>query len=129
MHMAMVDNILDRIYLVEMRQWVGDTVFRALSAQASDNLAPALADLMAAWRHSDTAAFQEAAHRLKGAAASIGCIALSTAAHDILRDPRPAEAISGAEMQAFQYLLEASLHALRGFSDQPQLTPVPAKPQ
>lgn len=127
--MTMGDNILDRAYLAEMRQWVGDTVFRALSAQASDNLAPALADLMAAWRHGDTAAFQEAAHRLKGAAASIGCVALSAAAHDILGDPRPAEAVSGAEMQAFQHLLEASLRALRGFSDQPQFTPVPANPQ
>jgi HPt (histidine-containing phosphotransfer) domain-containing protein len=125
----MGDNILDRNYLTEMRQWVGDTVFHALSAQASDNLAPALADLTAAWRHSDTAAFQEAAHRLKGAAASIGCVALSAAAHDIIRDPRPAEAISGAEMQAFQRLLESSLQALHGFSNQPQLTPVPANPQ
>ncbi|WP_211546253.1 Hpt domain-containing protein [Magnetospirillum sulfuroxidans] len=125
----MVNNILDRAYLTEMRQWVGDAVFHALSAQASDNLAPALADLTAAWRHSDTAAFQEAAHRLKGAAASIGCAALSMAAHDIIRDPRPAEAISGAEMEAFHHLLQSSLQALHGFSDQPHLTPVPASPQ
>ena len=125
----MANGIIDCRYLSEMRHWVGEAVFTLLAEQAADNLAAPLADLTAAWRRSDTESFRDATHRLKGAAASMGCTALSTAAEGMMCDTRPIEAVSGAEMQALQRLLQASLLALGAFAIQPQDTPVPARPQ
>lgn len=125
----MGDDILDRAYLTEMRQWVGEGVFATLMAQAHDNLPPVMAEMLNAWQHGDGAAFLDLAHRMKGAASSVGCRALSLAAHSFMRDPRPAETVSGAEIEALGELTRASLKALRELADQPQEMPVPARPQ
>lgn len=125
----MGDDILDRSYLMEMRQWVGEGVFATLMAQAHDNLPPVMADMLNAWQHGDGDTFLDLAHRMKGAASSVGCRALSLAAHSFMHDPRPAETVSGAEIQALGELTRASLKALRDLADHPQEIPVPAKPQ
>lgn len=125
----MGDDILDRAYLMEMRQWVGESVFNTLLAQAHDNLPPVQADMLDAWQHGDCTLFHDLAHRLKGAAASVGCRALSLAAQSFMGDPHPTETVSSAEMQALGELTRASLKALGELAAQPQEIPVPAKPQ
>lgn len=125
----MAKSVIDCDYLAEMRTWVGEEVFAALVRQAAGNLSAPMAELTAAWRRSDRAGFRDGAHRLKGAAASIGCVALARAAVPFLDDVRPVDAVSGAEMQALQTLLQASVQALEIFAAQPQETPVPASPQ
>lgn len=122
-------DMIDRDYLAEMRQWVGDAVLHALVTQAAENFAIPLADMMSAWRHGATAPLHDAAHRLKGAAASMGCTPLATAAFHMMTDSRPADSISGAEIHALQDLSRHSLDALRAFLDQAQEIPVPPNPQ
>lgn len=125
----MPKTMIDCRYLVDMRQWVGETTFALLAAQAGDNLAAPLDELTAAWRRGEDAALRDAAHRLKGAASSIGCCALAQAAEALLDGRRRPGAVGAAEIEDLRSLLQASLQALAAFAAQPHVTPVPAKPQ
>lgn len=128
--LAMVEKLVDERYLSELRAWVGDAVFAGLTRQAADNLEPPLSDLAKAWREADWTAAHEAAHRLKGAAASIGFSALAEAARQLLN---PTDVPSGridVTLPVLHQLARQSLQALEQWqTSQPQETPVPDRPQ
>ncbi|MBC7905794.1 MAG: response regulator [Rhodospirillaceae bacterium] len=73
--------ILDVAYLEDMRQWVGDDTLVSLLATAPDSFNGELSAIGSAWERGDLNMVRETAHRLKGAAGSIGCRRLSDLAH------------------------------------------------
>lgn len=73
--------IIDDAYLEDMRQWVGDATLLSLLATAPESFTGELAAIQAAWQSGDLAAVHETAHRLKGAAGSVGCRRLAETAH------------------------------------------------
>ena len=95
-------------------------------------LGGALGNVLTAWQGADTEALRQHAHRLRGAAASVGCLALSSAALDLMHDSRPAVLVGGGEMELLHRLTGRSLAALAELAAspvQPQAMPVPPKPQ
>lgn len=72
--------VLDPTYLEDMRQWVGNEALQALLATAPDSFRAELAAIQAGWTAGDLRAVRENAHRLKGAAGSVGCRRLADAA-------------------------------------------------
>ena len=128
----MAADLLDKGYLADMRQWIGEGAFALLVAQAPDHLGGALGNVLTAWQGADTEALRQHAHRLRGAAASVGCLALSSAALDLMHDSRPAVLVGGGEMELLHRLTGRSLAALAELAAspvQPQAMPVPPKPQ
>lgn len=65
--------VLDPAYLDDMRQWVGDETLLNLLATAPDSFNTELASIRLAWNSGNAQAVRENAHRLKGAAGSVGC--------------------------------------------------------
>lgn len=128
--LMMVEKLVDDRYLSELRAWVGDSVFAGLTGQAAENLEPLLAELTNACQACDWPAAQEAAHRLKGAAASIGFSALAEAARQLMSPmDGPAERID-ITLPMLHQLTQQSLQALDHWqTSQPQETPVPDRPQ
>jgi len=121
----MAEKLVDDRYLAELRSWVGDQVFTSLASQAADNLEPPLSDLAKAWEAADWSAAHEAAHRLKGAAASIGFSALAEAARQLLAPVR-----GDVDLPALRQLTTLSLQALDSWRhSQAQEIPVPDRPQ
>jgi len=126
----MVEKLVDERYLTELRSWVGEQVFTSLANQAADNLEPPLADLAKAWEVADCAAAHEAAHRLKGAAASIGFSALAEAARQVMTGLDAAGGQNRISLPVLRQLTRQSLQALESWQlAQVQVIPVPAKPQ
>ncbi|MGE4280511.1 MAG: Hpt domain-containing protein [Magnetospirillum sp.] len=126
----MGQKLVDERYLAELRSWVGEQVFTSLANQAADNLEPPLADLAKAWSASDSLAAQDAAHRLKGAAASIGFSALAEAARQVMVNRDGWDAPDGVTLPVLRQLTRQSLQALESWQRaQAQVMPVPAKPQ
>lgn len=72
--------VLDSAYMDDMRQWVGDATALTLLAAAPESFRDELAAITAAWGNGDEKTVRENAHRLKGAAGSIGCRRLADAA-------------------------------------------------
>ncbi len=72
--------VLDPAYLDDLRQWVGDATALTLLAAAPESFRDELAAITAAWHGGDAKGVRENAHRLKGAAGSIGCRRLAEAA-------------------------------------------------
>ncbi|MGE5514461.1 MAG: ATP-binding protein [Bacteroidota bacterium] len=72
--------VLDPAYLDDMRQWVGDATLLTLLATAPDSFNDELASIRTAWRDGDLQGVRENAHRLKGAAGSVGCRRLAEVA-------------------------------------------------
>lgn len=79
--------VLDLDYLRDLREGIGATTFAELAARAPHSFAEALEPLHQAWLGGDHAGIEEHAHRLKGAAASIGCPLLAEAALRIMVNP------------------------------------------
>ncbi|MGE5478101.1 MAG: ATP-binding protein [Bacteroidales bacterium] len=75
--------VLDGHYLEDMRQWVGDSALLTLLATAPDSFNAELASIQAAWREGNAVSARENAHRLKGAAGSVGCRRLAELAQQI----------------------------------------------
>lgn len=126
----MAEKLVDERYLAELRSWVGEQVFTSLANQAADNLEPPLADLSKAWEVADCVAAHEAAHRLKGAAASIGFSALAEAARQVMVGLDDVEGRHGLSVPVLRQLTRQSLQALESWQlAQAQVIPVPAKPQ
>lgn len=65
--------VLDPTYLDDMRQWVGDQTLLTLLASAPESFMTELAAIRLAWEDGNAQGVRENAHRLKGAAGSIGC--------------------------------------------------------
>ena len=79
---------LDPDYIEDMRQWVGDSTVLALLAAAPQSFREELSRITAAWEAGDSRTVRENAHRLKGAAGSVGCRRLSETAQAIQKgDP------------------------------------------
>lgn len=72
--------MLDLDYLRDLRDGIGDDALGELIARAPHSFADALAQLRLAWHVGDGDGIEDHAHRLKGAAASIGCRHLADAA-------------------------------------------------
>lgn len=77
--------LLDQAYLEDMRQWVGDSTLLTLLATAPASFSDELAAIRAAWHGGNVDAVRENAHRLKGAAGSVGCRRLSALAQTLQR--------------------------------------------
>ncbi|MBX9635806.1 MAG: response regulator, partial [Magnetospirillum sp.] len=75
--------VIDRAYLEDMRQWVGDTTLLSLLATAHDSFTGELAVIRKGWASGDLTSVRETAHRLKGAAGSVGCRRLADLSHRI----------------------------------------------
>jgi Signal transduction histidine kinase len=75
--------VVDDSYLEDMRQWVGDDTLLGLLGSAPDSFTGEMAIIRAAWECGDLDVVRETAHRLKGAAGSVGCRRLSSFAHVI----------------------------------------------
>lgn len=75
--------IVDLSYLEDMRQWVGDDSLIGLLATAPESFNGELAAIRAAWEIMDLQAVRETAHRLKGAAGSVGCRRLAEMANQL----------------------------------------------
>lgn len=73
--------VLDLDYLEDMRQWVGDDTLLSLLSTAPASFDGELTTIGAAWDSGDIHMVRETAHRLKGAAGSIGCRRLADLAH------------------------------------------------
>lgn len=126
----MAEKLVDDRYLAELRSWVGEQVFTSLASQAADNLEPPLTDLAKAWETSDWLAAHDAAHRLKGAAASIGFSALAEAARQLLLTQDGPDHRVDVALPVLRQLTSHSLQALECWRQaQAQEMPVPAKPQ
>lgn len=72
--------LLDHAYLEDMRQWVGDTTLLTLMSTAPESFNGELEAIGAAWQSGNVTGVRENAHRLKGAAGSVGCRRLAAMA-------------------------------------------------
>lgn len=81
--------VLDMDYVEDMRHWVGDATVTSLMTSAPQSFTQELADLREAWHEGDIQTVREKAHRLKGAAGSVGCRRLSDLAQIIQKLPEP----------------------------------------
>lgn len=77
--------VLDEAYMNDMRQWVGDGTALTLLAAAPDSFRDELQAITAAWNNGDGKSVRENAHRLKGAAGSVGCRRLAETAQILQR--------------------------------------------
>ncbi|MBC7950655.1 MAG: response regulator [Rhodospirillaceae bacterium] len=77
--------VLDLAYLEDMRQWVGDDTLLSLLSTAPDSFSEERTAMSTGWQNGDLSMVRETAHRLKGAAGSIGCRRLSELAHRLQR--------------------------------------------
>jgi len=77
--------VLDSAYLEDMRQWVGDATLLSLLATAPESFNGELTTIRSASEAQDFQLMRETAHRLKGAAGSVGCRRLADLAHQIQR--------------------------------------------
>lgn len=75
--------VLDPAYLDDMRQWVGDSTVLALLAAAPQSFRDELTQITEAWQARNLRGVRENAHRLKGAAGSVGCRRLADTAQSI----------------------------------------------
>ncbi len=107
--------MLDRAYLDDMRQWVGDATLASLMDTAPQSFAFELAALKTAWGSGDLAEFREVAHRLKGAAGSIGCRQLSERASTLQGLGDDADGERNRLLDQLPTLIEQSLQALRDY--------------
>lgn len=80
--------VLDPAYLEDMRQWVGDATLVTLLTTAPDAFQEELTAIRAAWHDGNLQGVRENAHRLKGAAGSVGCRRLSDTAQTIQKITR-----------------------------------------
>jgi CheY-like chemotaxis protein len=69
--------VLDLAYLEDMRQWIGTETVMSLLATAPSSFTLEATAIHAAWNAHDLTGVRENAHRLKGAACSVGCCRLS----------------------------------------------------
>lgn len=72
--------LLDHDYLEDMRQWIGDATLLTLLATAPDSFRSEQDAIRAAWHAGQVDNVRENAHRLKGAAGSVGCRRLAALA-------------------------------------------------
>ncbi|HLO75177.1 MAG TPA: ATP-binding protein [Magnetospirillum sp.] len=79
--------VLDDAYLEDMRQWVGDATLLSLLATAPTSFFDELQAIRAAWEAGDITGVRENAHRLKGAAGSVGCRRLAEVAQGLQKLP------------------------------------------
>lgn len=75
--------LLDHAYLEDMRQWIGDSTLLTLLSTAPDSFNGELAAIRTAWLGRMVEEVRENAHRLKGAAGSVGCRRLAAMAQDL----------------------------------------------
>jgi HPt (histidine-containing phosphotransfer) domain-containing protein len=105
-------EVIDRAYLEDMKEFVGTETLAGLIDDAPGSFRREYHDLEAGWRRGDAAAVHEFAHRLKGAAGSIGAARLSAVAHLCQQGPlcdaatlaRLAREIAAAETALADYL-------------------------
>lgn len=83
--------VLDHAYLEDMRQWVGEATVLALLAGAPASFDEELAAITRAWESGDKRRLRENAHRLKGAAGSVGCRRLADVAQSIQHEDGPGD--------------------------------------
>lgn len=105
---------LDLDYLEDLRDGIGDAALGELIDRAPISFTEALDQLRLAWRNDDRAGIEDHAHRLKGAAASIGCRDLAQAALRVMLDPTPDARI----IAALDDLAARSARALRTYLGQ-----------
>lgn len=120
MTMAATDGpVLDRAYLDDMLKWVGCESLMALIEQAPESLREEMAALRRAWSIGDLHGVQEAAHRLKGAAGSVGAVRLAKFANQCqitasLCDPATLEQLERATAEAESALADYRRDAAGG---------------
>jgi HPt (histidine-containing phosphotransfer) domain-containing protein len=118
--------VTDRAYLDDMRGFVGDETLISLIDCAGTSLRGDLASLAAAAASGDLTEVREAAHRLKGAAGSIGATRLAAMAQSCQAGPElvVADPATLAGLETALDDADAALVLYRG-----SLTPVPPNPQ
>lgn len=89
--------LLDFAYLEDMRQWVGDATLLTLLATAPGSFLGEMEAIRAAWHKGDAEGVRENAHRLKGAAGSVGCRRLAALAQTLQK-------VGGEELRAHALL-------------------------
>lgn len=75
--------VLDPAYVEDMRQWVGDQTLLSLLATAPESFNTELNAIRLAWNSGNGQGVRENAHRLKGAAGSVGCRRLAEMAQSL----------------------------------------------
>ncbi len=132
---AVAEPVVDDDYLAEMRAWLGEAVLADLLTGAPASFRPAMAELTANWRAGAVADMREVAHRLAGAAASVGARRLAELARRCQRMP---EAECGdAVVLGLETAVDEALAALAAIVEDaspgphpgPHATPVPPNPQ
>lgn len=103
--------VLDLAYLEDMRQWVGDDTLLSLLSTAPESFAGELTAIGAFWDSGDLHMVRETAHRLKGAAGSIGCRRLADMAHR-LQKMEDAELVDAGHLGALNEAIDAALTEL-----------------
>ncbi len=124
--------VIDDEYLADMRGWLGDAVLADLLAGAPASFRPAIAELAANWQAGAVADMREVAHRLAGAAGSIGARRLAELARRCQRLPDAecsADVVRGLETAVDEALAALSVIAAGARHSGPHATPVPPSPQ
>lgn len=127
--------VVDRPYLDDMRQWIGDDTLLVLIEHAPRAFLGEACELRRLWDIGDMMAAREVAHKLKGSASSVGCRRLSEAA--LAAQLALESDNSGREiLEAVAREVEIALDGLHAYRDaclsvavHEHDTPVPANPQ
>ncbi|MCR6632298.1 MAG: response regulator [Magnetospirillum sp.] len=106
--------ILDGSYLDDLRQWVGDATVLTLLASAPASFNDEMAAIRAAWSRRDPQSMRENAHRLKGAAGSVGCRRLAELAQT-LQKMRDEEILAPTRLDELAGEVEAAIAAALGW--------------
>lgn len=106
-------GILDEAYLSEMQRFIGPQALGELLATAPASFRPLIAEAEACWQNGALEDLREVAHRLAGAAASIGAQRLAAAARRCQNMPNGQ--LDEATVRALGAVAEEALAALADY--------------